>query len=322
MQIIHKRIGGRGGLFMLIQGDSRTGKTSFATNLPDRFYPLAYAAWDPKSEGLKSTFSQNLNRILPVKPGRLIVDEKAIEGLRKAGKDVHFDAETEEHFIREGATKDAERIATYPWSAEELNGERIRTLVWDTATQTSDDILNEVSIKGFTDKNTGKEYGQHRHSIDMGGGKKFVGSNQPDYGLAQKIITQILKYLADQPINVFVLFHKEIDADTRVIGPATIGRALVAKLPRLFDYVVETEIEPTKVGNETKNYHHLRVKSYVMKPTMYKVMLGMREGLKDPVFTENRYLLGIDGASPRNNPADSPFWICIQKLIDANEGGN
>lgn len=323
MQFVQKKVGGNGKLLVCVVSESKDGKTRLTTSLPKEFGKILYVASDPNAESLASVLPHYRERISVLKPGRADVTEREVEAWKKLSSDermkartdrtVHLDPDSGIYFKRIPIRHDLERIATYPWANEGFG-----TLVWDTMSQTAVDLLAEVARHGIEagnpDKGSG-QYGEHRFVLDSIDGHNYVGSNRNDIFMTMNIIDQALKWLADQPIHVLINFHTDVDPAKHIIGPATIGKAQIGRITKLFDYAVSPESRDAAHGQE----YWVRIKTFIQKQGQMKMNLGVAEGLVD-VFKDKEVLVGrSEGPEGHNDPARYDFWPNMLKLVGANE---
>lgn len=193
---------------ILIYGDPKTGKTRLATSLPERFGNIIYFAADPGAESLAPVLSLYRSRITVVKPG--------------GGASEKYDPDI-----------DAFTFALHNWSAEKpVPG----TLVWDTLTATSLEILAHLADTGA--------FSERAHIKIGGGAAPQHIPMQGDYMAAQGRINRLLSFLFRSPLNLIILCHATYDemrnGEAAEGGPATSGKATVRSLPGKFDTVLHT----------------------------------------------------------------------------------
>lgn len=207
----------------------KTGKTRLSTALPwdtPRWGSRAiYVPTDPGAEELGSVLSENRERLICVKP-----EPKTLGGK------VVYDPLAE-----------AVEIATHDWQKDFPD---VRTLIWDTMTQTSRELLSAYADSGqFSDKHVtfGKPGSATYHAQPMEG----------DYGAAQRSTLFILQYLFRQPLNLVVLFHEDHvepkedkPAESLYGGPSIAGKAGIKVIAALFDNLFRLDVKnvPGKGG--------------------------------------------------------------------------
>lgn len=201
---------------ILIYGDPKTGKSRLSTSLPDSFGNIGYFAADPGSESLNSILGAYRSRITVIKPGPAAPTDK-------------YDPD-----------QDAFAFALHDWRSEGMG-----TLVWDTLTATSLEILNHLADSGA--------FSEKRH-ISIGNPK--LPQNIPmqgDYMAAQNRISRLVEFLFRQPLHLIVICHATYD-ETRdgqapEFGPATTGKATVRTFPGKFDSVLHIARKVTPAAN-------------------------------------------------------------------------
>lgn len=207
-----------------ITGDPKSGKSPLATQLPlgtPYFGEALYIASDSGSEGLRSTPAEMRKHLHVVKP---------LDKDPKTGQSIAM-AEMWDILMRDW-TKPDPRIGHPGWP-------NVKTLIWDTASETGEDVLYEIADKGqFSDSahiTIGDPGSSWAHNIPM----------QGDYGAAQDEIAKMLKLVLRSPLHVFVLFHLRIHetkgGQALVGGPGTVGSATIRKTAKPFDAVLRTE---------------------------------------------------------------------------------
>lgn len=273
-------------------GDPKAGKTRLFTALP--WGPIwgeraAYVAWDVSSSELGSVLPENRDRLLVITP-----EAKEIE-----------DPKTKERKLVYDPYEEAVRIARHNW-AEDGCG----TLIWDTMTKTSWEILSAVA-KG-KDMTVSKGYAS---PLTIGDRKSDAFLAQPapaDYGIAQQAVFDILEFLNHQPINVIVLCHS-VDDDNQgkgdmIGGPATVGRATIKALAGYFNNLFRVTIQSTKVpGSNPPKYDRKRVVQ--TEPQSYWMAGFNQPNEKNPIGT---YDLEGPGRCRR-------FWELITDVQEGKE---
>jgi len=268
-------------------GEPKYGKTRFATSLPwDELGPLAaYVAWDPGSELLDSVLVENREHLITVQPAGKMVGTKLV-----------FDPH-----------KEAIAIATKDWANGFKEGDvdvpPCQTLIWDTMTATARDLLSAYADSGVF---SGDKGDKHVAVGEYGTPTYMAQPMQGDYGIAQRAVLHVLKYLLKQPINVIVLFHTDFmepeGAGQVTFGPATIGKAAIKPVASLFDNLFVLDVQEKLVrGNPP---------SRVTKRLVYTDKKGL-------------YLGGLRSPYPRNpipevelteNPVE--FWRTLLQVLN------
>lgn len=207
---------------VLLYGDPKTAKTRLATSLTDRFGEILYYAADPGSEALSSVLPHYRSRINVIKS---VSD----------GKTWDPDA-------------DAFNFALMDWSAEFPN---VRTIVWDTMTATSLDLLSYVADTG--------QFSERKH-IAIGSGQSSQNiPMQGDYMAVQNRVHRLLNALFSKRLHLVVVCHANYDEPREggsvEGGPATVGKATIRAFPGRFDTVLFTNRSskpPEKIGEPGK----------------------------------------------------------------------
>jgi hypothetical protein len=149
---------------------------------------------------------------------------------------------------------EAWNIAMTDWSdkenwPEDEDWSNVRTMIWDTMSETSIEILNDIADRG--------QFSKEGH-VTIGGAKNKGKFNLPimgDFNGAQSAIERITKRLFKQPLNLICIYHTDIDAkdDDKILvgGPATVGKATIRKVAKPFDWVLRIE-KKGKFNSETK----------------------------------------------------------------------
>lgn len=196
-----------------IYGPPKTGKSRLGLSLPTGpkspwGEKVIYITADPGSDNLRPVLAKYRGSIVPVRmPGKDYLDESV-----------------------EIATKDWKKVV--PGAG---------TLVWDTMTETSKQLLQQYANSGVFSDN---------HAVQLGkrGTKSWHTSPMMgDYGAAQNSVGFILEHLWEQPLNIIMLFHqrwvepKAGSADGLIGGPEIVGKEGVRWIPGKFDNVFRTE---------------------------------------------------------------------------------
>jgi hypothetical protein len=143
--------------------------------------------------------------------------------------------------------KEAVAIASHNWKKDYPEA---GTIVWDTMSSTARDLLH-----GFADQGAFSDDGHV--AIGKRGDPTWMA--QPimgDYGLTQRAVHHILKFLYNQPMNVIVLFHvgvSESDSGRTIIGPGTVGKAAIESVASEFDNLFRLEAREQMVNKDPRN---------------------------------------------------------------------
>lgn len=230
-----------------------------------------YVAADPSSESLSS--------VLPVYRGRLeVVKPRPAEAFRETRKGrvpTKYDP-----------LKEAVQIATYPWADEGF-----KTLIWDTMTVTSRDLLRAYALMQNFSGETKSGDSKAISFGDPNSPEFHVHPTMGDYGAAQSSTDHILQLLFEQPLNLIVLFHEEwvepkkTDTGETVGGPATIGNARVKHLPGLFDHCIRQEAVRKQLPGKP------RQEQFIMHTSKHGPWIA---GLRCPGVTPGDIKLDVD----------------------------
>lgn len=206
---------------ILIYGAPKTGKTRFATSLPERFGRIRYFAADPGSERLDSV-------LLPYRP-RIAVTQSTPE----PGKPYN-------------PRLDAFTVARNAWEEE--------TLIWDTLTETGRTLLTYTADTGaFSESHV--TFKTQKGAIDY-----QTQPDKGDYGAVQNAIDRLITFLFQQPRHLIVICHEGYDeameAGQRTLkgGPLTVGKATIGSLPGRFSTTIRltktTQSSPAGFGKD------------------------------------------------------------------------
>lgn len=282
---------GRKNLKAALEGEPKYGKTRLATSLPwDEFGDkAAYIAWDPGSETLDSVLPENREHLVVVQPSARTVGTKGM--MPKTVFDPH---------------KEAITIATKPWADGWSEGgveiPPCQTLIWDTMTATARDLLSAYADSGIF---SGEKGDKHVAVGDYGTQYYMAQPMMGDYGIAQRAVLHVLKFLLKQPLNVIVLFHTDFmepeGAGQVTFGPATVGKAAIKPVASLFDNLFVLDVQERLVrGNPPTR-------------TTKRVVYTDKKGL---------YLAGLRSPYPKNPipevelsevPVD--FWRLVNSVL-------
>lgn len=202
---------------MALYGKNKAGKTRLATSIPrnEKWGKIAYIGADYKSIQLRSVLH---------KEGIIRVDPRA-------PYDKPYDPLTS--FVS---------LVRKKWR-EEVDPE-IRTIIIDTATQMSRDLL-------YAYADTGVVQSGHRSLGVKGQDTYHAAPDKGDYGAAQRSHDHILELVWDRPYHLIVLYQETwVEAqsgglDELVGGPETVGSAQVRPLPSLYDVVLRATYGPS-----------------------------------------------------------------------------
>lgn len=203
---------------ILIYGAPKVGKTRLATSLPWGDYwgerAILVTADMPKSEDMSAedAAASSLKPVLDANKDRLIV------------------------VVPDGNPNWMEEAVAIARGSYKQPG--VKTLIWDTMTETSKRILRFYSDSGvFSSKHAvqvGNRAAQSWHTSPMEG----------DYGAAQNTIAFLQEHLWSQPLHLIVIFHEDFaepesgSVEGLVGGPATVGKKAIRWLPAKYDTVL------------------------------------------------------------------------------------
>lgn len=191
----------------------KSGKTRWATSLPDSFGQILYVAEDDNSETLGPVLDKYKSRITVV---------KSVNDYSKT-----YDPVAEVFDIAVDWKKYCPEAGT---------------IVWDTMSATGDRVLQFIAEKA-------QFSGQHIVVGAPSGPGRFVVPMQGDYGGAQNCITRLTSFLMQLPLHVIVLCHERLDEASGGQGieggPATVGNATVRTYSKPFDITVRLEKKTT-----------------------------------------------------------------------------
>ncbi len=237
-----------------LEGEPKTGKTRFATSLPwgDYFGEQAiYVAADPGADDLQtsSVLPENRDRLIVVKP-------------TNSFKKIKVDGEEIEVVVYD-PHKEAFAIASRNWRKD---FPAAKTLIWDTMSATGRELVNAYADSGVF---VG-EKGDKHITVGTINSPDFVANPMMgDYAMAQRAISNLLKFLFKQEMHLIVLFHiRAVETDSGQVlafGPDTAGQAGVRAVASLFDNLLRTDTEekptmdkPPKM--DTKYFLHTQKK--------------------------------------------------------------
>jgi hypothetical protein len=231
---------------IMIYGNPKGGKSRVATSLPDHYGEILYYAADPGSESLAPILNKYRPRIHVIKSLPSV-----------AGQMPDPDA-------------DAFTFALNDWSQKYPLA---KTIVWDTLTQTSQDMLQFIADTG--------QFSETKH-IPIGSGAYKQNIPLPgDYRAAQERLDRLVTYLFRMPYHLIVICHAEYDApvggEEAEGGPKTVGRATIRKFAGRFDEVFYTKSQtiPPKVFGQPSTT------KFVVYTEKYKIWVaGIRGGLE------------------------------------------
>lgn len=267
-------------------GEPKTGKTRFATSLPWGEYwgeQALYVATDEGAADLdtSSILVANRERMIPVVPSTTVRKNK------DGSESITYDPHTE-----------AFAIASRNWRKE---FPEVKTLIWDTMSQSSKDILRGYANSGVFSG----EKGDKHVSIGTPGAPDYLANPMPgDYSLAQQATDSLIRFLFKQQMHVIVLFHiKAVETEGGVVlafGPSVAGQASVRDTAALFDNLLRTDSVERLTNDKPP------------KKTTHYILHTQRKGL---------YLGGIRTGHDKNpipelsldNPREA--WETLTKVI-------
>lgn len=205
---------------VMLYGRGGTGKTRHATNLPEEFGNIIYVAWDLGSEELPSTLHKNQDRMYIAHPLMEFEDQKTKKTKKSDLMAIAFD------------------FAARDWK-KATGDDNVKTIVWDTTTETARDFLQLIANKSqFSDKH-----------IKVGSdaeGEHMVGQGalpmEGDFGGAQNRMDALIKHLirCQTGMNIIVTAweaYREPKSKSGEVrgGPTTVGTAHVTTFGGPFD---------------------------------------------------------------------------------------
>lgn len=187
---------------VLVYSPPKNGKTSLVTALPyEKWGKAIYIAGDRNAEQLDGVMPDALPHI----------------EVEKADPSKDF---WEETF----------KMATTDWAAEGFG-----VVVWDTLTQTAEDLFRYIVAADKCNHVT----------IGRKGTKSYVANgDRTDYGLAQNAIDNITGFLFQQKCHLIVVCHADIsvpksgESGGLVGGPQTVGSAQIREYARIYSSVI------------------------------------------------------------------------------------
>lgn len=215
-----------GGRSIGVTGIPKGGKTRLVAAAmrawPEEFGESAiYVAADPKS--------QSLDSILPADRKRLVVVLPKPEdpGKRLIGRD--YSPWTE-----------AVAVATFNYLEQYPD---VRTIIWDTMTQTARDILQWAANKGIAPADSGDG---SRPTFGKPGDPTLVRSPaRSDYGATHTLMMQLFRFLFDSPLNVIGVFHqRSAEPDGGGVaygGPETVGKGQIEAVSGVFQHMLRLD---------------------------------------------------------------------------------
>jgi hypothetical protein len=191
-----------------LYGPPKTGKSQLATALPwgtEKWGERAiYFATDPGSENLRSVFRENRERLIVLEP-----EGKVLDGTCKI------------------LTDDYSKLAG------------VKTLIWDTATETSRKLLREYANSGVFSAS---------HNVKVGVGKHMhVSPMQGDYMAVHNSMSFMMELAWEQDLHLVFLFHDDYAEPSGGSpeglhgGPSIVGKAAIKWVAGRFDSVLRTE---------------------------------------------------------------------------------
>lgn len=203
---------------ILIYGAPKVGKTRLATSLPWGPYwgekAILVTADMPRAEGMSAedAAASSLKPVLDANRERLLV------------------------VVPDGTPNWMEEAVAIARAKYDQPG--VRTIIWDTLTETAKRILRFYSDTGvFSDK----------HAVQVGSRALKSWHTSPmegDYGAAQNTIAFLQEHLWSQPLHLIVIFHEDfIEPESGSIegligGPATVGKKAIRWIPAKYDTVL------------------------------------------------------------------------------------
>ena len=229
-------------------GEPKSGKTRLITDLPWGEEPFgdkaALVAWDPNSRNLESVLVDNREHLYVDWPKEYIEKNTKVYS--------PFD--------------EAVRLAEWADSLED-----VRTIIWDTGSQTVDDLLYAIAAQGM--------YTREGNMVVRGSkGSLTVPIPTPgDYGATQRAFIYFLKrVLLEQNKNLIMSFHIErvhekiknkqgdyVDGELVLAGPMAGGPAAVEKVASIFTNLFRVALEPKAGGKYQRTVYTTKHKQYL-----------------------------------------------------------
>jgi hypothetical protein len=262
-----------------LYSEPKKGKTRLMTSLPwghpmwgDR---AVYVAWDAGSAALEPVQLEDRPHLHRVTPSTKVVKKVVIDPETKKPTTVDE--------LQFDPLEEAVTIAKYPWAKEGF-----KTLLWDTMTATAEDLLRAIAAGRGVE--VSKSHGQAM-TVGTPGTDTYVPQPAPaDFGSAQTSIDHILKILFQfqSDVNLIIAFHAadnlgddEHKGDP-LGGPATVGKAQIRKIAKLFDNLFRIAVDKTRVPQTMPPQYVIR--RVVQTDTQSYWLTGMRNHLnKNPI---------------------------------------
>lgn len=202
---------------ILLYGSPGSGKTRFATSLPDRFGRIAYFAMDPGSESLSS--------VLPAYRPRIDV----------------FRPEWKDPLV------ETAEITHTDWK-----GKGYSTLIVDTFTVQTQRILDHIVQNGLAQSKHNSVGNPGTTSYVATPDRADYGMT---HGVIRNFINNLITKQVD--LNIILICHQmldrdETDAKATLGGPSTVGRAMLEWLPARFSTVIRMDRVMKQVARNGK----------------------------------------------------------------------
>lgn len=252
--------------FICLYGGPGTRKTNLACSvnraLPDRFGKKSiYVGVDPRANALSSVHPLDKSNMIRVE---MVPDEKG-----------NLDPYTTLVDLLVNGYKNIPDAGT---------------IIVDTASVLAQSILQAVAVSG--------RFSSNHLVLESKGSGKLVVPMQGDYGAAQSMMMNLLRFAEKCPLSQLWVFHEEWvepksgTPDIMYGGPATVGQAIVADVEAKFMHVFRTEAkrDSSSQGGTKELIYRVRTQDHAI----WKAKL--RCGGKNPI---PEVTLGED-------PAD--FW--------------
>lgn len=174
-----------------------------------------------------------------------------------------------------------------------------QTVIFDTVSVFARELLQAISNSGkFSDKHVEIYKGKRKLNMAMMG----------DYGATHQCVLDVLGAIKDTGKNMIVVAHDQMvepDADESgptIVGPATVGKALVGPLAGWFDTTIRTEARLSKQAPSnplTPREVEYWVVTEARKPYLAKIRIST------PTNPISEFKL---------NPDPSNFWIKLKEI--------
>lgn len=226
---------------ILLYGRTRSGKTSLIGELAEQIYR--------ESQKKTRLYTIDLGGIGPIEP---LISEGIIELISQ-------EDDNPWHFLNK-LSKGMVRNEKHLWVPGDFTN--IGLIANESMTAFGDAFMNSLADESAGGGNVGGGSNVSFTVLDKGESLKIGGSNMAHYNVTQTRITKEVWASQRLPVDN-ILWTASVSKDDdqintgKVLGPAVVGKALTAEVPRWFQYTFRVDCLPAAMGKPERHILYL-----------------------------------------------------------------